>query len=380
MKHAKIMVVEDEALVADDIVCGLQEMGHAVTSSEASGEAAVLAAERDRPDLILMDIFLQGRMDGIQAAEAIRARWPIPVIFVTAYDDQQILERAKITEPFGYIVKPFRNTDLRIAIAMALYRAKMEKKLRRMERSLIKAQKFETAGMLAMGIAHDFNNMLFVMMGYLELAKDGLRTGENVAQYLTHVETQLLEAKNLVKKFVKVSTGGYIKKAILSINEVVDSAIDSCLKGTHMSFEYEPIRPSVFVEADWNQLLDAFSHVFNNAEEALADRPDGKLTICIDTVLQDDDARRRPELPAGPYARITIADNGKGIAPENLAKVFDPYFSTKQRGTQKGMGLGLPLAHAVIVNHGGCLHLRSDPDKGTQVYIYLPVAPDGSSR
>ncbi len=379
MSRAKIMVVEDEALVADDIVCGLQEMGYSISSIEASGESAVQAAKRDQPDLILMDIFLQGHMDGIQAAETIRARAPVPIIYVTAYDDQKILERAKITEPFGYIVKPFRNTDLRIAISMALYRAKMEKKLRRMEASLIKARKLETAGILAMGIAHDFNNMLFVMLGYLELAKDGLKAGENVMDFLAHAEAQLLEAKNLVKKFVTVSTGGSLKKTIFPIKQVVDSAIDDYLKKTHIQVECAPIQPSLLVQADFNQLLDVFARMFENAGDALSGRPDGKLTIRVDTVLQDDDTRLQPELAVGPYVRITIADNGRGIAPENLAKVFDPYFSTKQRGTQKGMGLGLPLAHAVITNHGGCLHLSANPGKGARVDIYLPVAPDQSS-
>ena len=127
MAKAKIMIVEDEWITADDIKMSLQSLGYAVTSMSSSGEEAIQNAEKDKPDLVLMDIVLQGEMDGIEAANQIHSCYDIPIIYLTAYADEKVLERAKITEPFGYIVKPFINEDLKIAIEIALYKHKDEK-------------------------------------------------------------------------------------------------------------------------------------------------------------------------------------------------------------------------------------------------------------
>lgn len=149
------MIVEDEAMTADDIRASVEEMGYCVTSVAASGEEAVERAGQDRPDLILMDIVLGSGIDGIEAAGRIRDHQNIPIVFLTAFADDEMIERAKITEPFGYLLKPFVERELQIIIPIALYKAKMEAEL-------LKAEKLKATGILAGGIAHDFNNMLFV--------------------------------------------------------------------------------------------------------------------------------------------------------------------------------------------------------------------------
>jgi CheY-like chemotaxis protein len=121
------MIVEDEWTVAEDIKISLQNLGYAISSVTSSGKEAIQKAEEDRPDLVLMDIVLQGEMDGIEAANQIRSRFNIPIVYLTAYADDKVLERAKITEPSGYIVKPFINEDLKIAIEIALYKHKAKK-------------------------------------------------------------------------------------------------------------------------------------------------------------------------------------------------------------------------------------------------------------
>ncbi|VVB97627.1 Methyl sulfide methyltransferase-associated sensor [uncultured archaeon] len=129
MAETRILVVEDEVIVADDIRRTLQNQGYAVPSTVTSGEDAIKKAKENNPDLALMDIFLQGKMDGIETAKIIRSLFDIPVIYLTAYSDKKILERAKITEPFGYIIKPFKERELNIAIEIALFKHKMEKEL-----------------------------------------------------------------------------------------------------------------------------------------------------------------------------------------------------------------------------------------------------------
>ncbi|HEY5313207.1 MAG TPA: response regulator [Pirellulales bacterium] len=132
----KILVVEDENIVAKDIRRTLQGLGYEVPETVATGEEALERAERLRPDLVLMDIALRGAMDGIEAADRIRKRWETPVIYLTAHADPGTLRRAKITEPFGYVLKPFEERDLHTTIEMALYKHSMEKQLRESQRWL----------------------------------------------------------------------------------------------------------------------------------------------------------------------------------------------------------------------------------------------------
>lgn len=130
MKGNKIMIVEDESIIAEDIRMSLINKGYVVPSVASMGEDAVEKAREYKPDLILMDIMLAGKMDGIEAAGIIHSKYDIPVIFLTAYCDEKILERAKITEPFGYLIKPFKDRDLYINIEMSLYKHKIEMELK----------------------------------------------------------------------------------------------------------------------------------------------------------------------------------------------------------------------------------------------------------
>jgi len=133
MGRARILVVEDEGIIAEDLRMGLEEMGYDVVAVASTGEDAVREAQERRPDLVLMDVVLHGDMDGIEAAERIHARLNIPVIYLTAYSDEKILERAKIAEPFGYMIKPIRERDLYSTIEMALFKHEMERRLKESE-------------------------------------------------------------------------------------------------------------------------------------------------------------------------------------------------------------------------------------------------------
>jgi PAS domain S-box-containing protein len=133
---ARILIVEDESIIALDIRDRLEGLGYAIADAVSSGAEAVQAAAETRPSVVLMDIRLKGSMDGVQAAEQIRARFDIPVVYLTAYSDETTLQRAKVTEPFGYLLKPFEDRELHIAIAVTLYKHEMERKLKQRERWL----------------------------------------------------------------------------------------------------------------------------------------------------------------------------------------------------------------------------------------------------
>ncbi|MBI5632332.1 MAG: response regulator [Nitrospirae bacterium] len=146
-----ILIAEDEGIIARDLEMHLIKQGYAVSAVVASGDAAIRKAEELRPDLVLMDIVLYGDIDGIEAADRIRRRLDIPVIYLTAYADDKVIERAKLTEPYGYLIKPFESRELHSVIEVALYKHKMEKKVRESEEWLSTILRSIGDGVIAAG-------------------------------------------------------------------------------------------------------------------------------------------------------------------------------------------------------------------------------------
>ncbi len=141
MKKVRILIVEDQRIVAEDIKRTLLDMGYDVTSIESSGEDAVNAAQKDNPDLVLMDILLNGEINGIEATDRIHTRSEIPIVYLTAYADEETLQQVMVTNPFGYLIKPFEDKELRTTIAVALYKSRMEKKIRHLNTVLCNIHK-----------------------------------------------------------------------------------------------------------------------------------------------------------------------------------------------------------------------------------------------
>ena len=133
MADTSLLVVEDESIVAMDIKHRAEGMGYKVMGIASSGEEAISKTGEFQPDLILMDIVLKGKMDGVQAAQIIREKYDIPVVYLTAYSDEKTLGRAKLTGPFGYIIKPFEDRELHSAVEIALYKHQMDSKLKESE-------------------------------------------------------------------------------------------------------------------------------------------------------------------------------------------------------------------------------------------------------
>ncbi|MCP4677421.1 MAG: PAS domain S-box protein [Deltaproteobacteria bacterium] len=136
MTKAKILVVEDDSIVAEDIKNSLKKLGYDVSAIVVYGEQSLEKAKECQADLVLMDIMLKGKMDGTEAAELIQTQLDIPIVYLTAFTDENVLNRAKVTEPFGYVIKPFENRELNTAIEIALYKHRIEKKLRQSEACL----------------------------------------------------------------------------------------------------------------------------------------------------------------------------------------------------------------------------------------------------
>src|SRR5262245_44800563 len=130
MIRARVMIVEDERITAEDIHDILSHLGYTVTAVVSAGEEAIREAERTKPDLVMMDIRIKGEMDGIEAAREIRERFGIPAIYLTAHADRETLDRAKLAEPLGYLIKPFQEAELLASIEMALHKQKVDERLK----------------------------------------------------------------------------------------------------------------------------------------------------------------------------------------------------------------------------------------------------------
>jgi PAS domain S-box-containing protein len=202
MAGKRILVVEDEIITADDIRENLQDLGYTVLAVVSSGEEAIKKIEEASPDLVLMDIMLQKELDGIETAKQIRFRFNIPVVYLTAYSDKKILERAKITEPFGYILKPFSERELQINIDIALYKHKMEKELKESEKWLAAIIK----GLGDAVVATDKNGIIKHMNPFAE-AITGWKRENALGKPLTTVF-------NIISKETEKPTENPVTKAI----------------------------------------------------------------------------------------------------------------------------------------------------------------------
>ena len=210
MSEVKILIVEDERIIAEDTKQTLESLKYEVCGIASSGEEAIRIVEDSDPDLILMDIKIKGPMDGIETAEKIHQKRDIPLIYVTAYADEETLHRAKITEPYGYILKPIRKNELKIAVEIVLYKHRMEKQLRDIE-LISKQEKLEAVQQLAGAVAHEFNQPLQALMIISELLPvDKLAEREDLAGRISEQVARMSELVNKLENLDTIKTKSYV--------------------------------------------------------------------------------------------------------------------------------------------------------------------------
>jgi len=243
---------------------------------------------------------------------------------------------------------------------------------KRMENEIIKAKKLEATALLAGGIAHDFNNLLAVILGNLEMAQSDMLIGRSIAKELQTAREACLSAGTLTKKFLTFSAGGEPLKELVPVKAFITDAVSLALAGSSVNFECffpEGLWP---VEVDAGQMTQVIANVISNAREAMPQG--GAIRIRAENVDSvPGENRQLPGNQGAKYVKISIQDQGVGIAKDILPQVFDPYFSSKEMGREKGMGLGLTVAYSIIKNHGGSIDIASQPNSGTTVSMYLPA-------
>jgi two-component system cell cycle sensor histidine kinase/response regulator CckA len=493
---ARILVVEDEAIVAMDISVRLRALGYEVVGSAATGAEALEIAEATRPDLVLMDIMLRGGMDGVEAAQRIREATGAPIVYLTAYADDSTLRRAKVAEPLGYLLKPFEERELRTTIETALYKHRTEVRLRESERwlattlrsigdaviaadergrvklinpaaesltgwpqddalgrdlgevfqladeatgrrvepmtdaagdaphttamphtiaarrsdvlllsrdgrstpvetsasvitdekgafrgsvlifkdiserrrlsmQLLRSEKLAAVGQLAAGMAHELNNPLTPALLYTRrlLRQDGLD-----AESRGHLEVVVREverAQGVIKDLLAFARRYQASWNEADINELLRRALkreEGEAPSSKVSSRFQP-GENVRVVADEYRLTQVFLNIIRNARQAIEES--GRAgTVTIRSERVEGEAGR---------VRVTVSDDGPGIAREHLPKIFDPFFTTRQVGA--GAGLGLSLSNGIVEEHGGTISVESEPGAGSTFVIELPTHP-----
>lgn len=483
---ARILIVEDEGIIAQDIQRTLKGQGYTVVGVEDTGEGAVALAAELHPDLVLMDIRLSGPMDGIEAARLIRLGQKIPVVYMTAFADEVTLQRAKLTGPFGYVLKPFQSRDIQVAIEIALYRHKMESELRESREWLATTLKsigeavlatdthgsvvfmnelaealtgwtqteaigrnldevfrlvyennsgldaelisraikkgiiaaplggvslisrdnrkicidykaspiagdsqtgqgmvyifqdiaerlqlgeqlrnfhgMRAVGELAAGVAHEVRNPLNAILAVTEALFQDLNATPEYTPYLETIKVQVERLSKLMRELLEL--GRPIQQSRMSreaLPEICATAIalwQNSPRSPHPAVVL--VKPedtrNCLVTADSSKLQQVF---INLLENAVQHSPAGSEIRIVITG------------PADGRHTVRVIDQGSGLRPENLARVLEPFFTTRKGGT----GLGLSIVRHIVQSHNGEITIwNNNPPPGCTVEVRLPAA------
>ncbi|NTV13239.1 MAG: PAS domain-containing protein [Desulfobulbaceae bacterium] len=265
---------------------------------------------------------------------------------------------------------PFRNEQQEITGFIEI--ASDITNQRDLDEALQRIKNIETIGQLAGGLAHDFNNLLTAILGNIELAKLGIDPNQDSAARLDSATKACDQARRLTNQLLTFAKGGLPVKKRAYLPPILDEACHFTLSGSSIRYILDAPQNLWPVEIDNIQMSQVIHNLLNNAREAMAANPTGKIFVVAENIELAADSK----LPVAPglYVKVDIVDEGLGIKPEILGKIFNPYFSTKELGTDKGTGLGLTICHSIISKHGGFIAIDSKEKLGTTCTFYLPAA------
>ena len=345
-------------IVGLDIQNSLQDLGYNTTSVFADASRVLEYLNGETVDLILMDINLKGEMDGVDAAAIINERFGIPVLFLTAFANSEVIQRASSVGAFGYLLKPFKAKELKAMVEVTLIKHRSDVDRTVLEKRMQRAEKYESLRVMAGGVAHQFNNSLHVVLGNLSFALEDIPRESPARLSLIEAEKAAWKAAELSKQMLAFSGHGHVKTAELDLTSFVVQLkhLLRALLPSSMVIEFDLADGLPFVMADPGQLKQVIIALVINAIEAI----DGKTGIVtIRTSLMECDRdylaplRLGEFLEEGTYIILEIIDTGSGMDTDTIQKVFDPFFSTKFTGR----GLGLPSALGLIQAHKGTIKL-----------------------
>jgi two-component system, sensor histidine kinase and response regulator len=368
---ARILVVEDDGVLALNLADTLDELGYTVAGTATRGEEAIDLARRLHPQLILMDVGLAGQIDGIAAAEAIRDEHDVPVVFLTSHADEDTLQRATHADPSAYLVKPFKAPDLRCVIEIALHKHAIDLRLRENERWLELTLQQRTAALEAANseleafnysVAHDL--------------RAPLRGIDSFSQLLIDKHSQQLDEEGLAYL-------DRVRGAAARMSQLIDALLTLAQVGRG---ELQPIELdfSYLVQAVASEIAAANSERSVRVAVAPGMRAYGDprlVRIVVGNLLENawkfTGRRKRPAIEVGPVQNTTqptyyVRDNGAGFDPAYASRLFAAFQRLHADREFPGTGIGLAIVHRVISRHGGKVWADSRPEHGATFYFSLP--------
>lgn len=364
---ANILVVEDEAVIARDIRGTLQALGYLVGPPVASGPKALEAIATRAPDLVLMDIRIQGDMDGIETAAQIRELRGPPVVYLTSHSDEATISRAKATGAYGYVLKPFSERELRIAIEVALKKHELE--LHALENERRRSDDGRRIldhelGALTYSLAHDLRTPLRAMSAFSELLLDGYRDqlDSNALECVIEIQAGANRMANVIDAMLAI--------ARVSRAEVNPVSTDLSALACEVASE--------LVARDGSRTVELA------IVEGLRAPLDPSLArLLLEALLTNAwkftarTARPRVELGTlrdGDEVVFFVRDNGAGFDMGHADKLFVPFQSLHASDDFPGVRIGLAITRIVVARHGGRVWAEGAVDAGATFFVALPSA------
>jgi len=352
----KILLVDDDADFCAITALGLKKLGYDVVISLNACDALNIV-RTNRPDLVLMDIALEEQFDGIQVAEQMRSDFGTAVIYLTGHTDNFIVRHAKITEPFGYVVKPVKLEELKAAIEVALYKAKTEGELKNLNRRLEEAnQKLRD---FAHVVSHDLKAPL---RGIRHLTEWITRDYANILtpdgrKHIQQITKRVDRMYSLIDRILEYSSveNKDEDKSVVDLGELVNSVIEIIDASENVTITIENQLP--VYECNETRIAQVFQNLLGNAVKYI-DKPHGEIRVgCVEEEL---------------FWEFSVKDNGPGIEKKYFDKVFELFKTLVPPDEGGGTGIGLATVKRIVEMYGGSVWLESELGKGSTFYFTLP--------
>ena len=355
MKNKKVMIVEDDSIIAMDIELILKSNGYIVVDNVQTGESAVLQSEKLKPDLILMDIYLREKMTGIEAAKKIQQKTSTPILFLTAFSDDDTVQESKIPNTYGYILKPVHEKELVISIEIALHKSELDQKLLKindqlrteiaaeLEKSaerdwaMIRQNRMAEMGDLLFNLSHHWrqplNNVALAIQNIQDTCINDCPGYPKVQHKVDKALQIILGMSDRIDQFRKIyqpenqALRFNVKNAV---NKVL-ALIEPVMKSEQITVHTD-LSDDCSLSGFENEFIQILLQLIHNARDAiqLGKTKEPSISIIVETVAN--------------HIQIKVADNAGGVPEPLMEKIFTPYYTTKQAAS----GLGLYMARMII--------------------------------
>jgi two-component system, sensor histidine kinase len=393
MAVVDVLVVDDERVVALDICNTLSRLGYNVAGVVSSGEEALELAQRMHPHIVLMDIWLQGSMDGVQAAAELRKRHGVPVIFLTSFSDEDTLQRAKTSEAFGYLIKPFEERELHSTIELALYKHRAEKSLIEAKRSAERDNLIKS--MFLANMSHEIRTPMNGIIGMAELALEQTVNEElrDCLETIKHSADNLLELINDILDLSKIEARKLtLADRAFNLPEVLEKVLKTHTplarrKGLTLNCFYGHGVPAR-LRGDSLRLAQVCGNLVGNAVK-FTDKGEVEVEVNLVTVPVPwaslnplEHLHAEAEAMGMVKLLFSVRDTGVGIPESKHELIFESYQQADHLENQQqgGTGLGLAICKELVRMMGGAIWLRSREGQGSTFYFtagFRLPQPDG---